>query len=131
VTDDPVQKAIAQLLAPYGGEGHARDRDRATAVLLEHSEQANAAVLALLESRPPGAHVTPLVAVLPLLGRPESVPLLARLLREGSEPLALSAAAALARHPSPEAHAALDAALADPREDVARAAAYGLEERGG
>lgn len=128
MTDELVGEAIRQLLSPHGGGGggHERDRRRAEQVLLEHPIDAHAELLALLEDPPPGAALSAILDVLPRFGNPASIPALARLLRDPSEPVALGAARALARHPSPEALEALRAA----RSDAPAAAAYGLELRG-
>jgi len=128
--EQDVEHNVRMLLAPYRGGGHDRDRERALAVLLDHPDEAHPRLLALLEEMGPGANPAPVIAALPLFGRAESVPALDRLLREGSEATAMSAAAALARHPLPAAGDALRAALRDDRAETAAAAADGLLERG-
>jgi HEAT repeat protein len=130
VSDDAILGAMRTLLSPHGGGGgHARDRDRAAAVLVEAGDVGHAAVRDALAAAPPGASTTALVRLLPAFARPEDVPVLAELLRSVSDPDRIVAAQALAEHPDDAALTALvDGLSGSPPE--AAAAAQALPLRG-
>ena len=124
-----MEQQIRALVSPGGHEADQRARDRALGFLLEDADEAHPQLLALID-RPAGYVPVSVVNALPLFGRPESVPVLERLMLEGMELISMSAGQALARHPDPESLAALLRGLADNR-DVAKVAALdGLRTRG-
>lgn len=132
--NDPLEReidaSIQRLLSPFGGAEHQTERERALAVLLAHPDQAHPRLLEILDQTASGIPPTAVIAALPLFGRPESVPLLERIMRTASEPAILSAADALARHPHPSAGEALVRGLRDQRPEMVAAAANGLLTRG-
>ena len=125
--DDAIDDALAVLLRPSGDAGAALARGEALDELLEHADEAHPRLLALASAENP-----PLLALLalPRFGRPESVPVLERVLRHAPAPTTVVAAGALSEHPDEAARAALEAALSDPREQVVLSAVTGLAERG-
>jgi len=124
---DEIDREIAILLRPSGDAGANVMRREALDLLLERADEAHPRLLALAASDPP-----PLLALmaLPSFGRPESVPVLERVLHDAPDPTTAVAAAALAEHPAEGARAALEAALADARTQVVLSAIMGLTERG-
>jgi hypothetical protein len=132
VQEDPDQldTAIQRLLTPYGNPGNQRDRDRALTYLLGHADDAHAKLLALFEHMDAGIHLPPVVLALPYFGRPESIPVLEKVMQTASEALSLSAGEALANHPLPAAMDALVRGLTHSSEKVIIAAANGLMSRG-
>jgi HEAT repeat protein len=130
VSDDAIRGALRRLLSPYGGgDGHARDRDRAAAVLVEAGDDGHAAVRDALAAAPPGVSTTVLVRLLPAFARAEDVPVLAELLRSASDPDRIVAAQALAEHPEAAALTALIDGLSGSEAEAA-AAAQALPLRG-
>jgi len=124
---DEVDRELAILLRPSGDAGARRARGEALEALLERADEAHPRLLALAESAPTSL---PALMALPRFGRPESVPVLERVLRKASGPTTAVAAAALSEHPADAARAALEAALGDPRTQVVLSAVMGLSERG-
>jgi HEAT repeat protein len=122
-----IDRHIATLLRPSGDAGANVMRREALDALLEQADEAHPRLLALAASDPP-----PLLALkaLPEFGRPESVPVLERVLHSAPGPTTAVAAAALAEHPAEEAFAALEGGLADARKQVVLSALMGLRERG-
>ena len=130
MTAAPVPEAdavIARLLAPSGDPQYARIRGEALDWLLTHADVGYPRLLAVADTADP-----PSLAVLALVrfGRADSVPVLARLLREADDPMVVLVAGALAEHPAPEAFAVLVEALSSPRDQVVASAADGLADRG-
>lgn len=124
---DEIDHELAVLLRPSGDPGAQRARGEALAALLERADEAHPRLLALAQSDPPSLLA---LRALPRFGRPDSVPVLERVLREGPGPTTAVAAGALAEHPDDAARAALEAALGDARDQVVRSAIMGLAERG-
>jgi HEAT repeat protein len=126
---DELKQQIRALVSPGGHEADLRDRDRALAFLLVHADEAHPRLLALLD---PQAGFIPVAVVnaMPLFGRPESVPVLEKIMREGAELISMSAGQALARHPRPESLAALMRGLEANRDETKVAALDGLMTRG-
>lgn len=126
---DELEQQIRALVSPGGHEADQRDRDRALAYLLAHANEAHRRLLPLLD---PQAGYIPVAVVnaMPLFGRPESVPVLEKLMREGAELISMSAGQALGRHPQPESLAALLRGLEDNRDETKVAALDGLMTRG-
>jgi HEAT repeat protein len=124
---EAVDDALAALLDPSGDAGAAAARGAALDELLGHADEAHPRLLELAAGASP-----PLLALkaLPSFGRAESVPVLARVLREAPGPTTVVAAAALSEHPDDAARMALEEALSDPREQVVLSAVMGLAERG-
>jgi len=122
-----IDQKIQVLLFPSGDRQFRRAREEALAYLLERAEEAHPRLLALVEGDSPP--VTVLVA-LPRFGRVESVSVLEKALRRASDATTVIAGQALAQHPRPEARAALERALGDPRNQVVASAAEGLALRG-
>jgi HEAT repeat protein len=124
---DAIDDALAVLLRPSGDAGAALARGQALEDLLERADEAHPRLLELARGDAP-----PLLALmaLPRFGRPESVPVLAHVLRTAPGPTTVVAAAALSEHPDAAARAALEQALADPRQQVVLSAVTGLAERG-
>jgi HEAT repeat protein len=124
---DAVDDALAALLYPSGDAGAAHARGAALEELLERADEAHPRLLTLADGADP-----PLLALkaLATFGRPESVPVLARVLREAPGPTTVVAAGALSEHPAEAARVALEDALSDPREQVVLSAVTGLAERG-
>jgi HEAT repeat protein len=124
---DSIDDALAVLLRPSGDAGAALARGEALEELLEHADEAHPRLLELATDENP-----PLLALmaLPRFGRPESVPLLEEILRTAPAPTTVVAAVALSEHPDAAARAALEAALADSRQQVVLSAVTGLAERG-
>jgi HEAT repeat protein len=130
VTVDPTAEAdavIARLLAPSGDPQYARIRGEALDWLLSHADVGYPRLLAIADTANPPSLA---VLALPRFGRADSVPVLARLLREADDPTVVLVAGALAEHPAPEALAVLVEALASPRDQVVASAADGLAQRG-
>ena len=124
---DAVDDALAVLLHPSADAGAAVARGQALEDLLARADEAHPRLLELAVGEHP-----PLLAIkaLPRFGRPESVPVLERLLRDAPAPTTVVAAAALSEHPAPAARTALEAALGDERQQVVLSAVMGLAERG-
>ena len=124
---DDIDRELAILLRPSGDAGANVMRREALDALLERADEAHPRLLALAASDTP-----PLLALmaLPNFGRPESVPVLERVLHEGPDTTTAVAAAALGEHPSERARAAREAALEDTRTQVVLSAIVGLSQRG-
>jgi HEAT repeat protein len=124
---DEVDRELAILLRPSGDAGAGVMRREALDTLLEHADEAHPRLLALVASGAP-----PPLALMALaeFGRPESVPVLERLLHEADDPTTAVAAAALGEHPADEALRALEAALGEERTQVVLSSIMGLRERG-
>jgi HEAT repeat protein len=122
-----LDQALAVLLRPSGDAGAARARGEALGELLERADEAHPRLLELAQSDDP-----PLLALmaLPRFGRPESVPVLERVLRHAPGPTTVVAAGALSEHPDAAARSALEEALSDQRVQVVLSAVLGLAERG-
>jgi len=125
-SDTEVETQLALVASPFGDEPHQREREQATAWLLEHAERSYPVVLGRFDRGQAGEA---LVELLARFDREESIPRLERLL-PGAEPPAWAAGQALARQSQPAAGEALRRALghADPK--VATVAADGLGARG-
>jgi HEAT repeat protein len=130
--DDPEQLAVRvnvqRLAAPYGGAADRRAADVALTYLLAHADVAHPMLLALLGTEGQPNPVT-VIRALPPFGRPESVPVLERLLSHGPENVRMSAADALARHPAPAARVVLEEALQSDDPAAVGHAANGLRTR--
>ena len=122
-----IDQQIQSLLAPSGDPRYRGIRDEALAYLLEHADEAHPRLQALVAGDHPPVLA---VAVLPVFGRAEDVPVLDRLLREADDPTTVVAGQALGQHPATEARQALEAALTDRRNQVVASAADGLALRG-
>lgn len=118
------------LMDPFGDEPHRRQREQSVAYLLAHAAEAYPRLLAALRANPAALNAASIIEVLPLFGRPESVPMLEDVLARASDPTAAAAGDALGRHPGDEARAALLRALTSPRPEAVSAAADGLMVRG-
>jgi HEAT repeat protein len=124
---DDIDDEIATLLRPSGDAGANVMRREALDALLQRADEAHPRLLALAASDAP----PPLALMaLPTFGRPESVPVLERVLHDAPDPTTAVAAAALGEHPAEEARAALEAALAAARTQVVLSAIMGISKRG-
>lgn len=117
---------LSDLLLPNAGPAYDEIRGRALDRLLEIGDEAHDRILAMADVDDPLPQV---LAVLPEFGRESSVPVLARALHRAADPTTVTAGAALADHPSPEAEVALVAALDADRDQTVRSAELGLERR--
>jgi HEAT repeat protein len=124
---DEIDEEIAILLRPSGDAGANVMRREALDALLERADESHPRLLALAASDSP-----PLLALkaLPVFGRPESVPVLERVLREAPDPTTVVAATALGEHPAEDARRVLERALGDARTQVVLSAIMGLGVRG-
>ena len=122
-----IDRKIEVLLFPSGDSQFRGAREEALAYLLEHADEAHPRLLALVEGSSPSLAV---LAALPRFGRIDSVPALEKMLRGAPDPTTVVAGQALGQHPRPEARAALERALEDPRSQVVASAAEGLALRG-
>jgi HEAT repeat protein len=127
MSQDELEEALAMLAAPRGGgPGPNAARDAALGVLQAHPDLAHPRLLAMAKA----GHPPPLILLaLATFGRAESIPVLARALRDGDAPTTVIAGDALARHRLPEARATLEAALTGTSGQTAMAAAVGLAQR--
>src|SRR3954452_16645023 len=101
--DPELDTMIALVESPLGSAPHVRERDRAATWLLEHADRTHPA---LLERARQGRAGPGSIELLGRLGRPDSVPVLADLLK-ADERSARAAASALAHHPDATALTAL------------------------
>ncbi len=120
-----IDDLIHALLDPRSGPGRNASRREALEALLERPDEAHPRLLALAEEDP---HVV-VLTVLPRFGRPESVPVLERVLREGPDEMTVTAGQALAAHPHPSALEALITSLSSDRPQTVASAADGLTTR--
>lgn len=129
MTANELADALTLLQSPFGDMPDRSEHEKAVAVLLSSPDRAQDAIVSLLQS---GRASNPyaLLEVLPLLGDPASIPLLAGIMANGPANLGGAAAQSLARFPDPAALDALLAALGSPAPDVAVSAAMALENRG-
>jgi len=102
----------------------------AAARLLERPELSRSRLVELVRAGAPGQQTQWAVRLLARLGDPADVPLLERLVEDGSSSLAWEAAQALGEHPSVEAQEALLRAAKHADPEVAGAAAVALGTRG-
>jgi HEAT repeat protein len=100
-----VDELLLLLTSPGGGDADVRERERAFAALLSRPDEAHARALEALENG--DLSVVGLAPLLARLGRPESVPALARLLDSPFETVRRAGADALAAHPAASAGEAL------------------------
>lgn len=125
---DDVLRYLNDLVSPFGGPEHQTRREQALAFLVAHADDAYPRLLAMIDAAAGTGPVAALRA-LPLFGRPDAVPVLAAVLRNGNEAIAGVAANALADHPDARAEDALVDALNDRREAVVEAATSALHTR--
>jgi HEAT repeat protein len=121
---------IQTLLAPYGHAGNQRDRERALAYLLAHADEAHPRLLDLLDPASTCLNPVAVIDALPAFSRPESIPVLEKVMETATEAVSLNAGQALARHPHREAAEALTRGLRSQRSDAVISAADGLLTRG-
>jgi HEAT repeat protein len=122
-TASDMDTAIQELSTPRADPGDLATRSSALELLLVNADISHPRLLAVLNEKGGSPAV---ILALPKFGRPESVPVLDRILRNGSEATAALAAHALAEHPLPAALDALKKAVSVQREETATAAADGL-----
>ena len=122
--DDDFARLLGAVLSPLGEPTAQRERERAMTLLLrDHRDRARAELLAAVRARPTGLEVPAILAVLPLLGGAEQVPVLESLLVGEDADVAGYAGIALGRLEEPEAADAVRRALSSPSEQVASAGA--------
>jgi HEAT repeat protein len=125
--DEQIDRWIGALLQPRAGAGYNQLRAEALAHLRAHPERCHPRLLALADVPDPPVVI---LSALPEFASPDSVPVLARALREAEDSTTVVAAQALARHPAPAAFDALIEALGSARAQVVASAASGLGDRG-
>lgn len=125
---EEIDFAIQLLVAPRGGEpGAVAARDEAMRTLMAAPNLAQPRLLELAAGR----HPPPLILLaLARLGHAGAVPALESALLEGDAPTAVTAAQALAQHPSATAREALERAIKRDSDQIVLAAARGLAQRG-
>jgi HEAT repeat protein len=126
-TPSEVDRQLERLLRPSGDRQYNVARAEALDYLLLHADEAHPKLLAMVVGHWPSSLA---MMALPRFGRPESIPVLEKALREADDPQVVLAAQALGEHPLVEARTALERALGDAREQVVISAAEALAERG-
>lgn len=127
---DEIDMHIRFLLDPFGDEPHRRQHDASVRFLVAHSDQAYPRLLSSLRANPTGLNAPPIIEVLPLFHRPESIPLLKKILFLDADQPSEVAGKALGYIPEEAAKAALLAGLASENPHIVSAAADGLLLRG-
>ena len=103
---DEMEMHLHFLQDPLADEPHVLGAAQALQFLLEHQDQAYPVLLRLLKNHRASNPIA-IIEALPKFGRPESIPVLEQILRQGGELLCRAAAAALAQHPMDSAYKAL------------------------
>lgn len=127
---DDLDANLRMALNPLGGDAESRIRDRAIQYLLEHADAAYPRVLNALEAAPNGLLAPALIDLLPRFRRPESIPILGRILTGGEESVARAAGQALGRSEGPAVTPMLSLALSSRLPETVIGAADGLLLRG-
>ncbi len=129
MTDD-LDGQLRMALSPIGGDAEGRIRERAIQYLLQHADAAYPRLVGALESAPFGLNAPALIELLPRFKRPESMPILARILASGQESVARAAGQALGYSEGDDAEQILTEALSSPNPETVIGAADGLFIRG-
>ncbi len=129
MTDD-LDGQLRMALNPVGGEAEGRIRERAIQYLLQHSDAAYPRLIGALESAPFGLSAPALIELLPRFKRPESIPILARILASGQESVARAAGQALGYSEGDDVEQVLKGALSSSNPETVIGAADGFFIRG-
>lgn len=121
---------LARALNPIGGDADLRERQRGIDYLLANPAEAYPPLFRDLDHNPEALDAPAVIDLLSRFGRPESIPLLQKILALGNEYSARPAGLALGRMPQKEAALALTDALSSPNSETVIAAARGLLARG-
>jgi HEAT repeat protein len=127
---DDLDGQLRMALNPVGGDAEGRIRERAIQYLLQHAGAAYPRLIGALESAPFGLNAPALMELLPRFKRPESIPILARILASGQESVARAAGQALGYTEGDEAEQVLTEALSSSNPETVIGAADGFFIRG-
>jgi hypothetical protein len=126
VSASELESNFRALLNPSGDGPSRREHDAAVHFLVEHADQSYPLLLNSLRANPTALNAPPVIEILPLFKRSESIPVLEQIMQQGVEQVSQVAGIALGRHSDVAARDALLRGLESSSRETVIAAIDGL-----